>query len=47
MKTETKELIDEAKETIREAKIIILELMEEPMNMEQKEKIMKLYRLLK
>ncbi len=42
-----KQKINECKEVVREAKEITLELLNEPMPEEQKEKIFNLYKLLK
>lgn len=43
----TKQLIDEAKEQARLVKQIVMDLLKEPMNENQKELVLNLYRLVK
>jgi len=45
--SKVKQKLEECKEVVREAKEIVLELLDEPMTIEQKNKILELYRLLK
>lgn len=45
--SELKMLIKEAKEQVREAKQLVLMILEEPMTMDQKKQILELYKLLK
>lgn len=45
--SEVKQKLQEAKETVRQARIIVLELLDESMTIEQKNKMLKVYKLLK
>ena len=46
-KPSVKELLKDAKNVVREAKELVYDLLDEPMTEKQKEKILKLFRLLK
>ena len=46
-KPSVKELLKDAKEVVTEAKWLVYKLLDEPMTDKQKEKILKLFRLLK
>ena len=45
--TRVKELLQEAKSVVREAKELVYDLLDEPMTEKQKQMILKLFRLLK